>query len=184
MRRKNARMWTDKDLPPEIVARIEPLCAEGDALAHRGQATEAIQKFSEAFLLLPVPPHRWMAATWILIAIGDTAFLAGDMRTAGEALREISLCEGWHANPFVWLRRGQVAYELGDMKKASDGLASAFMLGGYAIFDREDDKYPEFLLPQMAAPVPPVPHRLAHLHKPDDEPAPGPPPKRPWWKFW
>src|SRR3954464_15064295 len=109
-------MWTDKDLPADIAQQAKALCAEGDQLADQKRPVEAIQKFSEAFKLLPEPKQRWLAATWILIAIGDTAFLAGDLPTASEALREISLCPNWTNNPFVRLRRGQVALENGDMK--------------------------------------------------------------------
>jgi len=158
-------MWIDEDLPKAVVETIEPLCADGEELSEQGKPREAIEKFSEAFKLLPKPPHQWLAATWILTAIGDTAFLAGDMKTAGAAFGEIGLCEGWLDNPFIRLRRGQVAFEAGDFKRASNELASAFIIERYEIFEREDQKYAEFILAQLRPPEPPVNLPLARFHR-------------------
>lgn len=181
-------MWIDEDLPKSIADAIQPLCDKGEELGKQGQSREAIEKFSEAFKLLPKPPHQWLAATWILTAIGDTAFLAGDMRTAGAAFGEVGLCEGWHDNPFIRLRRGQVAFEAGDLRQASNELASAFIIERYGIFEREDQKYAEFILAQLDPPVPPVDHPLARFHrKPQgaqDEAGDAHGNAKPWWRFW
>src|SRR4249920_3184814 len=102
-------MWIDRDLPREVAARIEPLCAEGDRLAEEQHWEEAIQSFKAAHALLPSPPEQWVAGTWILTAMGDTAYLAGNLDTANEMFREITLSyRGWQQSPFIWLRRGQI----------------------------------------------------------------------------
>lgn len=179
------------ELPPELHANIRELCSAGDALAGAELTGEAISKFEAAFELLPDPKEQWSAATWILVAIGDTHYLAGNLDSAAAAFRRVSFCPGWSDNAFIRLRRGQIALDLGDERQAVNELASAFMLGGYDIFDEVDDRYPTFVLSQMRSPMPPIPHRLACLH-PDAAEASSlesevPQPEnasKPWWKVW
>ncbi|MCX6855506.1 MAG: hypothetical protein NTV80_11455 [Verrucomicrobia bacterium] len=171
------------------------LGARGDELAKSDDSgSAAIAVFREALDIVPEPKEQYLVTTWLLAAIGDTAFLDGDLEIAAKAFQDIGRCDGWLDNAFIWLRRGQVAYENGDLKLASQGLASAFMLGGYDIFDSVDDKYPAFVLSQMRPPVPAVHHRLAvfHMNEEDcsDTEATEEPSldadalKRPWWKVW
>ncbi|WP_009966140.1 tetratricopeptide repeat protein [Verrucomicrobium spinosum] len=175
------------DLPSDIAQKVDALCLRGNELAEAEQDDEAICTFQEAYSLLPEPVERWYAATWIQVAIGDTAFIRGDLNGAAEAFQKLAQLRGWLDNPFVRMRRGQVALELGDPEMAANELAAAFMLGGYEIFDSEDDKYAEFALSKLLPPVPPVDHPLArfHLH-PDstDEEGNHPEAKKPWWRFF
>lgn len=169
-------MWIDSNLPPEVVSRIEPLCAAGDQLVDGREFGLAIQMFREALEILPSPPHQWVAATWILTAIGDTAYYAGDLDTAEATFREITTqCRGWQGSPIIALRRGQIAYDRGDMPLAADCLASAFIMSGYDILTTVEEKYASFVLGQLDAPVPPMEHPLAKFHrtpKPVEEMAP------------
>ncbi len=137
------------ELPDDIHQSIKRFCAEGDSLAEAARFPDALARYEQALSLLPTPVHDWEAATWIYAAIGDAHFLAGDFERARQALTTVMLCPNALDNPFLWLRRGQVYFELGDMKQAQDGLASAFMLAGREIFDREDPKYGAFILPKM-----------------------------------
>lgn len=182
-------MWIDEELPPELADKLRDLGARGDALAREDESgPAAIALFREALSLVPEPKEDYLVTTWLLVAIGDTAYLDGDLATAAEAFRKVGHCEGWHTNPFTWLRRGQIAFDTGDMDQALGDLASAFMLGGYEIFDSVDDQYPIFALGHLRPPVPAVEHRLAIYHKKEtnDEPElPGEKPaQRPWWKVW
>jgi hypothetical protein len=167
-------MWLDNDLPPGIASRIQPLCKEGDRLAE-AQPELAIARYREALEILPEPKQQWLAATWILTAIGDTAYGAGDLALAQASFQGIDTFKGWHANPFIRLRRGQVAFDTGDMESAANELACAFMAGGYGILETADEKYARFVLSRLLPPVPPEDHPLARFHLT---------PKKPWWKPW
>lgn len=137
------------ELSDEIHNSVQRLCAEGDEFANKKHYREAIERFEQALALLPQPVYDWQAATWTFAAIGDTYFLAGDYERARQALTAVMLCPNARDNPFLWLRRGEVYFELGDMQQAQDSLASALMLGGREIFEREDPKYAAFILPKL-----------------------------------
>lgn len=178
-------MWIDETLDKQIYERAKALCADGEKLADNKRSNEAILKFQEALSLLPEPKNQWLAATWILTAIGDTALSKNDLPGATEAFRQLALGNGWFENPFIRLRRGQIAYENGDLDLASKELAAAFRLGGYDIFDSVDDKYPKFALSKMSPPDPPVDHRLACFHMQNEEPVTEKDKQeKPWWKIW
>ena len=63
------------------------------------------------------------------------------------------LCPDALDNPLIWLRRGQVYFELGDVPLADGCLASAYMLGGKEIFDRQDPKYMDYISNKLKEPV-------------------------------
>lgn len=130
-----------EELDDMLHARIVALSDEGNALQSDGRWEDAIRKFEQALTLLPHPIHRWEAATWLLVAIGDVAFQSEQFARAREALRQAMLCPGAIGNPFVHLRRGQTFYELGDIQMANEELAGAYMLDGVEIFESEDPKY-------------------------------------------
>ena len=168
-------MWIDEDLPPEVAKAIQPICREAEQLLTRDQHVAAIAKHCEAFSLLPEPKDQWLAGTWILAAIGDIAYLSGDLPLAAQSYRDIGFFPGWEDNAFIRLRRGQIAFDEGSFDVASNELACAFMLGGYEIMEHEEEKYAEFVLSKMLPPIPPVSHPLARFHLQE---------QRPWWKFW
>jgi len=154
-RRQQIRIGSERnyamrgELPDAVHENIKRLCTENDSLADARRFAEAKSCFDQALSLLPVPPHEWEAATWIYTALGDTHFLAAEYEKARTALTHVMLCPKALENPFIWLRRGQVFFELGDTRQAEDSLASAFMLGGKDIFNGEDPKYADFILPKL-----------------------------------
>lgn len=134
-----------QELAPEVHDRIKVLAAEGDALAEKGRYEEAIKQYNQAWSLVPDPRNDWEAATWLLAAIGDAAFLGGWYGSARKALDYAMTCPGAIGNPFLHLRRGQVALEQGDEEVAANELMRAYMAEGREIFESEDGKYLAFL---------------------------------------
>lgn len=143
----------NRELPVEIYSEVIRLSSVGDELADAGDHIGAVRQFQQAVALLPSPVEKWNAATWLFTAIGDSFFLSGDLDSALVALNRAQLCPDALNNPFVWLRRGQIYYEVGDTRLADDCLASAYMLGGTEIFDREDQKYADYILAKLKLPA-------------------------------
>lgn len=133
------------ELPDDVHARIAALSERGNTLQDDAQYDEALACFREAWDLLPPPREEWEAATWLLVAIGDTLFLASRFQEAREPLQKAVYCPGGLGNPFLHLRLGQVQYELHDISRAKDELARAFMGGGDEIFEGDDPKYWRFI---------------------------------------
>jgi tetratricopeptide (TPR) repeat protein len=132
-------------LDDQVHENIGLLCAEGDALANRGDYEAALAKYETAWVLLPEPRTKWRAATWILGAIGDTQFRKRDYETAAETLRDAMHCPNAIGNPFLHLKLGESLFEIGQHQRAMDELTRAFLGGGRDIFDNEDPKYFEAL---------------------------------------
>ena len=133
------------DLPAEVHRRIRILCAEGDTLANKNEYPAALERYGEAWELLPEPQTQWPAATWILAAIGDARFQSKDFKAGADALTTAMECPDSDGNPFLHLRLGQCLFELGELDRAAFELAQAAMSVGLDIFDHEDGKYVGFL---------------------------------------
>ena len=141
-----------EELPDETHDEIARLSAEGDSLAEHEQYAEAIRLYWEAFDLLPAPPERWGAATWLLAAIGDANYLGGDYEAGRDNLSVAMRCPDAIGNPFIHLRLGQCQFELGNLTRAADELARAYMGAGPEVFNAEDGKYFAFLKTRLKAP--------------------------------
>lgn len=136
---------TMAELAEEILEQITALCERGDELAEEDAFDEAVEAYDMAWSLLPEPKTQWEAATWILAAIGDVAFIAGDLDTAKEALQTVMSCPDAIGNPFIHLRLGQVLFDLDEKDAAADELMRAYMGAGAEIFEEEEPAYLEFL---------------------------------------
>ena len=136
---------TSEELDEALHSSIAALSKTGDDYAESGEYDLALEKYREAFALLPPPFERWEAATWILTAIGDTLFSKGDYGRARGTLQEAMCCPGAIGNPFIHLRLGQAQLELKSIERAKDELARAYMGGGDEIFKDEDPKYLLFI---------------------------------------
>jgi tetratricopeptide (TPR) repeat protein len=133
------------DLPAGTHQRIRILCAEGDSLADRSEYPAALERYWEAFDLLPEPKTDWEAATWILAAIGDANFQGRDYKAGRDNLSVAMRCPKAVGNPFLHLRLGQCQFELGNLDRAADELVRVIMAVGPDLFENEDPKYFEFL---------------------------------------
>jgi tetratricopeptide (TPR) repeat protein len=141
------------ELSNSIHKKVTKLSEEGDRLASKGAFDEAIERYREAWRLLPEPGDQWEAATWLLTAVGDAQFLKGDFVGGAESLRHALRCPGGLGNPFIHLRLGQCLFESGDRSAAMDDLARAYMGAGRDIFTNENPKYIE-ALEKVLEPVP------------------------------
>jgi len=134
-----------KELPSTIHEKIKSYSTKGDALAATGAYREAIAEYNKAWQLVPNPQNEWNAATWILSAIADAAFLGGYKTSAREALQYAMTCPGAVGNPFLHLRYGEVLFDAGELDAAADELMRAYMAQGREIFLSEDPRYINFL---------------------------------------
>lgn len=134
-----------KELQPATHAAIEAHCAKGDELAEADAFEEAIAEYAKAWAPLPDPKNEWNAATWILAAIADAAFLAGDLTSSRDALQYAMTCPEAIGNPFLHLRQGQVLLDMGEPDAAADEPTRAYMSECEEIFAEEDPRYLDFL---------------------------------------
>lgn len=133
------------ELNDTLYDALKAYAERGDELAAAGEYRSAIQEYNRGWALIPEPKSDWNAATWILAAIADAAFLGGFVQSAREALDYVMTCPHAVGNPFLHLRRGQVLFEQELYSSAADELIRAYMGGGPELFDDEPGKYLEFL---------------------------------------
>jgi tetratricopeptide (TPR) repeat protein len=128
-------------LSDDLHHRITALTEEGDDLVDANDYIGALRKYDQAWALLPEPKEDLEVATWLLSAIADAHFFAGDFKNAVSALAQALRCPDGPGNPFLHLRLGQSYFELGDVRRAQDELTRAYMCKGRDIFKDEDPKY-------------------------------------------
>ena len=133
------------ELNDEIYEEIQSLCSTGDALVDAGDFADALRKYWEAYDLIPEPKDEWEASLWIMGAIGDANFLAGDFEAGRDNLSNAMHLPDAVGNPFLHLRLGQCQFELGNLDRAADELMRAYGVAGEEIFEGEDKKYFAFL---------------------------------------
>lgn len=141
-----------QELPDELHAKLTVLAKEGDALAEAGRYAEALDRYWDAFDLLPDPATEWSAGTWLLAAIGDANLLNNDYEAARDNLSYAMRFPDAIGNPFLHLRLGQSQFELGNLDRAADELARAYMGAGADIFADDDPKYFAFLKTRLEPP--------------------------------
>lgn len=136
-------------LPKDLAEIVDNLCRQGDRFAQIDQYDDAIEKYNDAWDLLPDPRHQWPAATWILMSAGDAYFRQKEYAVGAETLFDALDFPNGDENPFLYLRLGQCFLELGELNDAADALESAYRIGGEDIFADEDPKYLGFVKTQL-----------------------------------
>lgn len=141
-------------LPKEISQLVDDLCRKGDHFAGMEQYDDALEKYGQAWDLLPEPRNQWTAATWILMSAGDAHFRMKEYGDGADILLDALDFPDGDANPFLYLRLGQCLLELGQLDDAANALEAAFRQGGEELFEDEDAKYLGFVKTQLKiAPV-------------------------------
>ena len=136
-------------LPKELNQMVDDLCRKGDHFATMEQYYDAIEKYGQAWDLLPEPRNQWPAATWILMSAGDAHFRLKEFDEAADLLIDALDYPDGETNPFLLLRAGQCLLELGQLDDAANALELAFRLGGEELFADEDPKYIGFIKTQL-----------------------------------
>jgi len=113
------------DLNDEIHEQIKALCAVGDKHAEDRDYVAALVAYWQAFDLVPEPQTEYEATTWIMAAIGDANFLAGEFQAGVDNLSSAMHCPGAIGNPFLHLRLGQCQWEVGNLERAENELTRA-----------------------------------------------------------
>lgn len=139
------------ELRDDIYDSVTSYSKAGDDFAAQGKYAEALAQYWSAWDLLPEPKTDWDAATWILAAIGDANFLAGDFVAGRDNLSTAMHCPEAIGNPFLHLRLGQCQFELGNLDRAADELARAYMGAGADLFEGAG-KYFDFLKTKLKPP--------------------------------
>jgi tetratricopeptide (TPR) repeat protein len=147
-------------LPKDLSELVDGLCKRGDQFAEMEQYDDAIEKYGEAWDILPAPRSQWPAATWILVSAADAHFRLKEYDAGADLLLDALDYPNGDANPFLLLRLGQCLFELNQLDDAADALEEAFRLGGDSLFADEDPKYLSFVKTQLQImPVEPTPVR-------------------------
>jgi tetratricopeptide (TPR) repeat protein len=135
-------------LPKELSEAIDSLCRKADQFAGMEQYDDALEKYAQAWDLLPEPRDDWPAATWILMSAGDCHFRMREFVDGAEVLMDAIDFPDGDTNPFLFLRLGQCLLEIGQLNEAANALEEALRLGGEEIFSDEDPKYLGFIKTQ------------------------------------
>jgi hypothetical protein len=141
------------DLPPDLAAEVEALCAEGDGAAAEGAYAQAVLRYEAALELLPEPREQWSEASWLWRAVADARFRGRDFVGALEPI-SLALLHGDSGNAFLHLRRGQCLVELGHEADGLDALARAFAGGGRPLFAREEPRWLALIADLAEIPLP------------------------------
>jgi tetratricopeptide (TPR) repeat protein len=129
------------ELDDKTYTEIQRLSKLGNELADEEKYSEAIEKYSQAYALLPEPKKDWEASTWLLASIGDMHFELKNYKKTVSAMYDALNCPAGIENPFIYLRLGESLLEINDLKNARENLLRAYMLEGEEIFENEDAKY-------------------------------------------
>lgn len=138
-------MASIKELDDQLHQQIVKLSKAGDECMEQENYAIAIDKFREAFNLIPAPFENWDASIWVLTSLGEAYYFDGQYVQAHAALAKVMHVPGALGNPLIHLRLGEVQFELGNTKRAADELLRAYMGAGEEIFEDEDEKYFDFL---------------------------------------
>ncbi|MCE2597410.1 hypothetical protein K6Y31_21815 [Motilimonas cestriensis] len=116
-------------LDPGIHKKIAVLSKEGNELSSDHHYSEARAKYIEAIKLLPDHFSNWEAATWLLVAIGDTHFFSDNFEKMMKSFTNAVQCPAGLGNAYIHLRLGQAYFELNELDKSADELTRAYMGG-------------------------------------------------------
>ena len=140
------------ELPAKLLKKITALCEDGDRLGKARDDAAAVDKYHDAWDLIPEPKENWEASTWVLASMGEVYYRNQRYEKALHSFQSAVMCPNGLGNPYIHLRLGQIQFELGDRGAAADELTRAYMGAGEEIFRAEDQKFYQFLQTVMLPP--------------------------------
>jgi tetratricopeptide (TPR) repeat protein len=152
------------ELPDDIYQQILVFCERGNALSANNQFVEAYAIFKEAYELIPDPLLHTSASTWLLAALGESAFYSGQIDLALSHFVFGIEHTGAGENPYFPLMAGMALFELKNYEQSLNFLLTARLMAGPNIFQGADPKYLKFVtlnvknLPPGAIPSAAKPH--------------------------
>ena len=129
----------------QLRRRVEQLCRAADDHRSSGRLGAAMLGYKQAFDLLPKPKQNWRWTLDILIGMVDVHLLKHDYGGARTAMSALLECPAAANNAQVHLRHGKLLFEMGDLANARSEFLRAFCQSGRSLFQREDDKYWDWL---------------------------------------
>ena len=142
-----------KELSPELEDKIDLLRKVGYELQMSKKYLKAIEKFKEAYELMPEPRDQWQYAPLLTSAIAGNYFLHKDYKNSLDYFRELMTFPGSIGEASNHFHIGKCRFELGQLEKARYELLRAYLLDGAFLFEGEDRKYYELVKPLLGGKV-------------------------------
>jgi len=131
-------------LDEKLETRIYDLTAVGDEAGENGDYDTQIEKYGEAWTIVPEPKSEYEDVHWILGNIAEGYYSKGDMANAKKYYLEAIAYPDGAEDSLNNLRVGQFYFEE-DPVLAKKYLTKARDLSEGRIFEDEDPKYGEFV---------------------------------------
>ena len=113
--------------------------SDGEMCLSQDDPDGALECYRKAFSLIPEPKDSHRESTMAITGFGNCYLKKREYELAEQAFRDVLLCPGAPANPYVRLRRGETYFHLGDLKKARMEFTVAYMNGGADALDLADE---------------------------------------------
>jgi tetratricopeptide (TPR) repeat protein len=136
----------DKD----ITSRIDAITKQAKRLMLNGDFDASIEEYKKGLAMLSAPANQSRFAVMLYSGIGEAFYLQQKWADALAYYGNAVMSKGGLGEPLIHLRLGQIRFELGDTEKAIDELMRAYMGGGEFIFEHEDTKYFDLVLPTIS----------------------------------
>jgi tetratricopeptide (TPR) repeat protein len=133
------------ELDAELSDKVMKITALGDAEADKGNFDAQIEKYTEAWALIPEPKREWEGGTWIMGGIAESHYQKKNFAEAKRYFLEAANCARGPKDSFIQLRLGQLYYDEGETDLAREHLRQAWQLSEGRQFVGEPKKYRDFL---------------------------------------
>jgi tetratricopeptide (TPR) repeat protein len=125
-----------KEIQTALYQTIRNLCDEGDASFAKNEFDNAINAYSKALTLIPVPLNQWNATVWLYVALAESYFQNSNYQSALEnylKIREIQHPK--KSNPLVHLQLALCYYKTGNRVQTEAELNEALVPYGIEELD-------------------------------------------------
>ncbi|UXZ94580.1 hypothetical protein K3169_19705 [Pseudomonas phytophila] len=129
----------------ELSQKIVDLVESGNRLEIQNNLAKALEKYNEAWGLLPAPATKWDLANWISACISGLFFDVGNY-TEAKPWAAIAMETKPPRETSSFINFAKICYELGEKELAIEYFDKAFKLGKKRAFQGFDKKYLNYYL--------------------------------------